>query len=234
MILPFADPRVMGVKGSYRTHQQERVARLAQCEFEERYDRLERFTSIDFIDTYSAGFRLAVLRELGGFDPAFPLADNEDVDLSYRLANAGCRLMFNRKAVVYHRHPSTWRAYLRLKIKRGYWRMMVYRLHPGKAVRDSYTPQMLKVQIALIFLVLELAGLAFVFPILVWGAGAALIGLGLSAVPFIRRAWQHDHDLMIAALVFIVVRALAFAIGVAGGTVGMIFFSPALSRKKEG
>ena len=230
MMRPFADPRVVGVKGSYRTHQQERVARLAQCEFEERYDRLERLATIDFIDSYAAAFRLAVLLETGGFDPAFP--HNEDVELSYRLARAGCRLMFNRQAVVYHRHPSTWRAYLRRKIKRGYWRMMAYRLHPGKAVRDSYTPQLLKAQIALIYLVLGLAGLAFVFPPLGWGAAAAMIGLWLSAIPFVRRAAQQDNALVIAALVFIVVRALAFAIGVAGGTVGMFFFRPALPRKR--
>jgi len=230
MMRPFADPRVVGVKGSYRTHQQERVARLAQCEFEERYDRLEQLATIDFIDTYAAAFRIAVLRERGGFDPAFP--HNEDVELSYRLARAGYRLMFNRQAVVYHRHPSTWRAYLRRKIKRGYWRMMAYRLHPGKAVRDSYTPQLLKAQIALIYLVLGLAGLAFVFPPLGWGAAAALIGLWLSAIPFVRRAVQQDNALVIAALVFIVVRALAFAIGVVGGTVGMFFFRPALPRKR--
>jgi len=234
MTRPFADPRVVGVKGSYRTRQQERVARLAQCEFEERYDLLEQLATIDFIDTYSAAFRVAVLRDVGGFDPAFPQADNEDVELSYRLAAAGCRLIFNRQAVVYHRHPSTWRAYLLLKIKRGYWRMMVYRLHPGKAVRDSYTPQMLKLQIALLYLVLGLAGLTFVFPPLVWGAGATLIGLCLSAIPFVRRAVKQDKGLIIAALFFIVVRALAFTIGVAGGIVGMFFFHPMLPRKKEG
>jgi glycosyltransferase involved in cell wall biosynthesis len=234
MMRPFTDPRVVGVKGSYRTHQQERVARLVQCEFEERYDRLERLETIDFIDTYSAAFRLAVLREMGGFDPAFPRADNEDVELSYRLSRAGCRLMFNRQAVVYHWHPSTWRAYLCRKIKRGYWRMMVYRLHPGKAVRDSYTPQMLKAQIALMYMVLGLGGLAFVFPPLGWGAVAALIGLWLTAIPLVRRAVQQDNALVIAALVFVVVRALAFAIGVAGGTVGMFFFRPALPRKKVG
>ena len=234
MMRPFTDPLVKGVKGSYRTHQQERVARLVQCEFEERYDRLEGLATIDFIDTYSAAFRLPVLREMGSFDPAFPRADNEDVELSYRLARAGCRLMFNRQAVVYHRHPNTWRAYLCRKIKRGYWRMMVYRLHPGKAVRDSYTPQLLKAQIALIYLILGLAGLAFVFPPLSWGAVAALIGLWLSAIPFARRAGQQDNALLIAALVFIVVRALAFAIGVAGGIVGMFFFRPALQRKKVG
>jgi cellulose synthase/poly-beta-1,6-N-acetylglucosamine synthase-like glycosyltransferase len=233
MMRPFTDPRVVGVKGSYRTHQQERVARLTQCEFEERYDRLERLATIDFIDTYAAAFRLAVLREMGGFDPAFPLAVSEDAELSYRLVRAGCRLMFNRQAVVYHRHPSTWRTYLHRKIKFGYWRMIVYRLHPGKAVRDSYTPQMLKAQIALMYLVLGLAGLAFVFPLLGWGAVAALISLWLSAIPFARRAAQQDRALVIAALIFIVMRALALAIGVAGGTVGMFFFRPALSYKKE-
>ncbi len=233
MLRPFADPRVVGVKGSYRTRQQERVARLAQCEFEERYDRLERLATIDFIDTYAAAFRVAVLLEMSGFDPAFPQADNEDVELSYRLARAGYRLMFNRQAVVYHRHPSTWRAYLRLKIKRGYWRMLVYRLHPGKAVRDSYTPQLLKAQIALMYLVLGFAGLAFVFPPLGWAAAVALVGFWFSAIPFVRRAMQQDHALAIAAPVFIVVRALAFAIGVAGGMVGMFFFRPTLSDTRE-
>jgi hypothetical protein len=60
-----------------------------------------------------------------------------------------------------------------------------------------------------------------------------LIGLGLSAIPFIRRALKQDQALMIAALVFIIVRALAFAIGVVGGTVGMFFFRPALAHKNE-
>jgi len=234
MTHPFADPRVAGVKGSYRTHQQERVARLAQEEFEERYDLLERQATIDFIDSHAAAFRTSVLRESGGFDPAFSQANNEDVDLSYRFAEEGLKLVFNRQAVVYHRHQATWGAYLRLKIKRGYWRMMAYRLHPGKVVRDSYTPQLLKAQLALMYLVLGFVGLAFVFPPLGWGAVAALVGLCLSAIPFIRRATQQDKALGIAALVFIIVRALAFALGVAGGTVGMFFFRPALPHKREG
>ncbi len=233
MTRPFADPRVVGVKGSYRTRQQERVARLAQVEFEERYDLLERLATIDFIDTSAAAFRLAVLREMGGFDPAFPRAVSEDAEFSYRLARAGYRLVFNRQAVVYHRHPSTWSAYLRRKIKFGYWRMLVYRLHPGKALRDSYTPQLLKAQIALMYLGLGLAGLAFVFPPLIWGAAAALVGLWLSAIPFVRRAAQQDNALGIPALFFIVARALAFTIGVTGGIVGMFFFRPALPHKKE-
>jgi glycosyltransferase involved in cell wall biosynthesis len=234
MLQPFTDPQVAGVKGSYRTNQKEAVARLVQCEFEERYERLEQLTSIDFIDTYAAAFRINVLRERGGFDVAFPQADNEDVDLSYRLARAGCLMKFNRKAVVYHHHPNTWRIYLNRKIKRGYWRMMVYRLHPGKAIYDSYTPQLLKVQIMLMYLAIGSTGLTFVFPPLIWGAGAALIILMASAIPFVRRAVQLDNTLVIPGLFFIFVRTLAFSIGVAGGIIGMFFFRPVLSRSKDG
>jgi len=230
---PFADPRVAGVKGSYRTHQRERVARLAQCEFEERYDLLERLATIDFIDTYAAAFRLTTLREMGGFDPAFPQAVSEDVEFSYRLAHAGYRLVFNRQAVVYHRHPSTWRAYLRRKMRFGYWRMIVYRLHPGKALRDSYTPQLFKIQIVLMYLVLGLTGLAFIVPLLGWGALAALIGLCLSAIPFTRRVAQQDHALAVVAPWFIVMRALASAVGVAGGIVEMFLFRPALPQNRK-
>jgi cellulose synthase/poly-beta-1,6-N-acetylglucosamine synthase-like glycosyltransferase len=200
---------------------------------EERYDRLERLEAIDFIDTYAAAFRLAVLREMGSFDQAFPQANNEDVELSYRLVGAGCRLMFNRQAVVHHRHPNTWRTYLCRKIKRGYWRMMVYRLYPGKAVRDSSTPQLLKAQIALMYLVLGLAGLAFVFPPLGCGAAATLVGLWLSAIPLIRRAVRQDKDLLLPALAFLSVRSLAFAIGMAGGMGGIFFFRPTLPGSRE-
>lgn len=231
MVQPFTDPDVAGVKGSYLTRQKEGVARLVQCEFEERYDLQEQLKSIDVVDSYAAAFRHEVLNEIGGFDPAFPRADNEDVELSYRLERAGFRLIFNRQAVVYHWHPRTWRAYISRKMKRGYWRMMVYRLYPGKAFVDSYTPQMLKMQIALMYLVLGLSGLGLIYPILAWGAAAAFVGLCSSTLPFVRRAMRRDATLALSAFVFILVRALAFSIGIVGGLVGMIFFRPRLIRR---
>jgi cellulose synthase/poly-beta-1,6-N-acetylglucosamine synthase-like glycosyltransferase len=231
MLLPFSDPSVAGVKGSYDSHQHEGVARLVQIEFEERYDRLERFPTIDFIDTYSAAFRTAVLREKGGFEPAFPQAVSEDAELSYRLARAGCRLIFNRRAVVYHQHPSTWRSYLRRKIKFGFWRIMAYRLHPGKALRDSYTPQILKMQIAMAFIEIGLLGFSLSYHFLIWGALAVLIGLVITAIPFFRRVIKQDQELLIPAFAYIIARAFASAIGVAGGLVGMFFFRSVLNHK---
>ena len=224
MLAPFDDPTVAGVKGTYRSRQREVVARLVQCEFEERYDRLERATCVDFVDTHSAAFRAQVLRASGGFDPAFPHANNEDVDLSYRLARAGQRLVFNRRAAVYHHHVRTWWDYLRLKAGRGRWRVVVYRYHPAKALADSYTPQLLKVQVGLVYLAVA-GGLLWLFR--PWGgylALAALVALNLSALPFARRVRRRDPALTIWAPVLVWVRAIAFAAGVLAGLVSLPFF----------
>ena len=57
MVKPFENPEVIGVKGIYKTKQKSIVARFIQAEFEERYKKLSKQDYIDFVDTYSAGFR---------------------------------------------------------------------------------------------------------------------------------------------------------------------------------
>ncbi len=231
MMAPLADPTIAGVKGSYRTRQRETVARLAQCEFEERYDRLARYPTIDFVDSYAAAFRAEVLWQAGGFDPAFPHANNEDVDLSYRLGRLGHRLVFNRRAVVYHRHVSSWRAYLRLKIRRGYWRIMALKMHPGKALRDTYTPQLLKLQVLQVYaLIAALPAAAFWRPA-GWVAAALALALGLSALPFARVIWRYDRPLTAWAWPFILARSAAFALGIVGGLIGLARFRPTVTAQ---
>jgi len=231
MVAPLADAEIAGVKGSYRTRQREVVARLAQCEFEERYDRLARRPTIDFVDSYAAAFRADVLRRAGGFDPAFPHANNEDVDLSYRLARLGYRFVFNRRAVVYHRHVASWRGYIRLKIRRGYWRIMALKMHPEKAVSDSYTPQLLKLQV---LLAVAAAGAALAG--IVWRPGlalaaAALAALILSALPFLRTVRRYDRGVAIWAIPFVLARSAAFALGILAGLIGLARFHPTVSPR---
>ena len=67
MTRPFDDPSVCGTKGAYETEQREWVARLVQVEYEEKYERMKAFDSIDFIDTYSGAFRREVFGALGLF-----------------------------------------------------------------------------------------------------------------------------------------------------------------------
>ncbi|MFZ2956037.1 MAG: glycosyltransferase [Candidatus Ozemobacteraceae bacterium] len=151
---PFSDPAVRGAKGVYATDQEDLFARLAQLEFDERYECLAAAPSgdIDFIDTYAGAYRRADLLDVGGFDTSFSKADNEDVDLSFRIKARGGRFIFVPDAVVRHRHREGWLKYARLKFNRGYWRMRVYEKHPSKAGNDSYTPRSLKLQMVLITL----------------------------------------------------------------------------------
>ena len=152
MIAPFDDPDIVGVKGAYRTQQTRLVARFVQAEYEVKYARMAKQPFIDFIDTYSAGFRRTVFQELGGFDERYPGASVEDQEFSFRVAEAGHKMVFVPDAIVTHRHAETLGHYFRKKMNIGYWKTMVLKRHPTKMVRDSHTPQLLNLQLPLAFL----------------------------------------------------------------------------------
>ncbi len=152
MTAPFADPKVMGAKGVYRTRQRALIARLVQLEYEFRYERMARLPSIDFIDTYAAAYRRELFLRYGGFATDVPIPSVEDIDFSFRLARAGHRLVFVPDARVWHTHPSTLAAYLRRKARYGFWRGWLYIWHPEKRSGDAHTDPALKKQFALLLL----------------------------------------------------------------------------------
>jgi len=219
MLTPFSSPDVVGVKGAYRTRQKEPAARFAQAEFEDRYDLLQRSPAIDMVDTYSAAFKKDVFLEIGGFDENFPVANNEDTDLSYRLAAAGHKLVFNPKAFVYHTHPDTFMKYLKLKFRRGFWRMVVYRRYPDKAVKDSYTPAVIKAQtmlmaLSFLFFLLSPFGSGFLYSALsVWGA------IAISSFPFSLKTFRKDKPVGLISPGIVLLRSLVFAVGSLSGMV---------------
>lgn len=218
-----ADPAVGGVKGAYRTEQRSLAARFAQAEFEERYRMMARLRTIDFVDTYAAAFRRTVLEEAGGFDTSYPLPNNEDVDLSFRIAAAGHRMVFAPSAVVAHRHRPTLAGYAALKVGRGYWRMKVYRRYPGKAAGDSYTPATLKVQLAAMASApAALAASLFVPPAL-WAAAVLLAVFLASALPFAAAAIRSDPLVALLSPALLGLRAVALLLGM---TAGMARFRP--------
>jgi glycosyltransferase involved in cell wall biosynthesis len=209
------EPGVGGAKGVYRTRQRAIVPRFAQAEFEDKYARLAQHEWIDFIDTYSAAYRRADFEAEGGFDPTFPTASAEDVELSFRMAAHGRRLRFVPKAVVYHHHPRTLYAYLRRKAVYAFWRGFVYRRHPGKALRDSYTPATVRLQIPL-----AAAGLLALLGAPRRGLRPALLCWSLvlaTALPFAWRARRFGLDLALASPGLVLARALVQAIGLAAG-----------------
>ena len=214
---PFQDRSIDGAKGTYRTQQHTLVARFVQLEYENKYDKMRGRECIDFIDTYSAAYRRRVFRETGGFDPAFPVAANEDVEFSYRVAQLGHRLVFAPKAVVYHRHADTILKYVRRKYHVGFWRVRMYSLHPSKAISDSHTPQSLKLQIALMACLLGSLALAVFQPVLLLISAALLASFLASATPFVIKAFQRDRVVALVVPFLLLLRALALGIGFAAG-----------------
>jgi GT2 family glycosyltransferase len=180
---------------------------------------LKQRDSIDMVDTYSAGFRKEIFLALGGFDTRFPKADNEDTEFSYRMAAQGYMMVFAPRAVVRHlNHPDSVLRYFRLKFGRGFWRLMVYRMHPERMVKDSYTPQTLKLQIILLFL--GLIGVFVLFASLFLGTillvGSSLFFLALT-FPFFRIACRHDRSVAFLSPLLLALRAVAIGSGVAWG-----------------
>ncbi|MGQ9568791.1 MAG: glycosyltransferase [Anaerolineae bacterium] len=224
LLTPFqADPDVVGVRGVYRSDQQEPVARLVQLEYEDRYRRTETFLRIDFVDTYSAAYRTDLFLAQGGFDESFPGASVEDQELSFRLAEQGYRLVFCPTAAVYHRHPATWQAYVRKKFRIGYWKVQVLRRHPRRVAGDTHTPPVVRLQVALAGVLMVGLGLV---PFCPWAGalvGASVAALGASAVPFLRFVREGDPALAPWVLPFVAVRALALGWGVACGVLGLVF-----------
>jgi cellulose synthase/poly-beta-1,6-N-acetylglucosamine synthase-like glycosyltransferase len=223
MLMPFQNEKTMGVKGAYRTHQKSFAARFAQSEFEDRYDLLSKAGAIDMVDTYSAAFRRDRFIQIGLFDESFPVANNEDTELSYRMCAAGYRLEFNPEAIVYHLHPDSFMKYLRLKFKRGYWRMIVYRSYPGKALKDTYTPVVIKIQTMMAALSMPGVVLSIVFPEMMMITAGLFLGIMASSVPFSLKTFKKDPVIGLISPVVVLGRSLSFALGV--------FFSPFYRKK---
>ncbi len=152
MVAPFSDSGIAGVKGAYRSEQREWVAVFVQTEYEFKYKRLLNEKYIDFIDTYSAGFRRTVFDSVGGFNESYPGASVEDQEFSFRVARAGFKMVFVPDALVMHMHADSLWWYFRKKMNIGYWKVMVLQEHPSKMVKDSHTPQTLKLQLPGAFL----------------------------------------------------------------------------------
>lgn len=219
MLEPFLDMAVVGVKGVYRTRQKAMIARFVQVEYEERYRPMAKLKHIDFVDTYSAGFRRDRFFEAGGYDAAFPVACAEDVELSFRMSARGWKMKFIPAAVVYHTHPETLRCYLQKKYKFAYWRMLAVRKNPQKAVKDSHTPQLMKLQLlfapALLFaLAFDVTTRAKVYASL-WLLAAFL----LSTVPFTIRAARKDRVVGLLSPALLAGRSIAQLLGVCRGIV---------------
>ncbi|KAA3663034.1 MAG: hypothetical protein DWQ04_11715, partial [Chloroflexi bacterium] len=171
----------------------------------------------DFIDTYSAAYRRQALLDIGGFDERIHYV--EDQELSFRLAANNHLMVFQPDATVYHQHSDTLLKYGRKKFWIGYWKAQIIRRFPERAIKDSHTPQILKVQMLLVALMLATGALGMLFPSVFVLATISLITFFLTTVPFISKAWSKDKLLAMASPTPLFVRALALGFGYFWGVI---------------
>ena len=224
MASAFDDPSISGAKGAYRTHQRSLVARFVQQEYQDKYDRLLAQPAIDFVDTYAAAYRREIFLASGGFDPVFTTSSVEDQELSFRLARQGHRLVFVPDAIVYHQHNASWRGYLRRKFGIGYWKVLLLARHPEKAVRDSHTPQIVKVQIILLAFALPVTGSAVFWPIGLKIAIGLWLLLFLTMLPLLVKIMQRDPAVLPIAPILIMLRAFGLGLGLLAGFIHFDLF----------
>jgi lipopolysaccharide/colanic/teichoic acid biosynthesis glycosyltransferase/glycosyltransferase involved in cell wall biosynthesis len=217
IVAPLKQPDITGCKGVYATTQEELVARFVQIEYEDKYDLLRTQSRIDFVDTYSAAYRKSVLLANNGFDERIHYV--EDQELSFRLAARGYVMVFQPTAKVYHTHSDSLAKYFRKKLMIGFWKAQIIRRFPERAIKDSHTPQVLKLQMLLVAAILASAALTLVAS---WIAPLFIILLSLfllTTVPFVHKAWPKDWPVALLAPFLLAVRALALGLGYSMGTV---------------
>ncbi len=159
-----------GAVGRCTSQQKHWLARLVQAELDERYARLGHHQKVDFLNTGNCGFRKEILLK-DPLDETFSWL--EDVELSFRLASRGYRMVYVSDALVEHPHPeSLWRYTIR-KFHYASCAPAIYRRFPGKTFSDSRTPLNRRVQ---------LASLALAFPAVLFSWKIALVLFGVSVV----------------------------------------------------
>ena len=222
MIEPFREPGVVGTKGIYCTHQNSVIARFVQLEYEDRYRLMAAHDEIDFIDTYSAAFRRERFLEMGGYDTSFPVACAEDIELSYRMSGRGWKMKFAPVAVVAHTHPDTLSLYLGKKYKFAFWRVLALSKNPGKALKDSHTPQLMKLQVLLAPALLAAFALDQVFrpsfPLFL----VVIIAFLASTIPFTVRAAMKHPVVGIVSPPLLAARSIAQMLGLFAGMVNVL------------
>jgi cellulose synthase/poly-beta-1,6-N-acetylglucosamine synthase-like glycosyltransferase len=227
MIAPLLkNEKVVGVGGTYKTlNRESAIARFVGYEIERRHEKLTRLRYTDFVSTFSAAYRRDVFLKLGGFDESFRMASGEDIEFSFRVVRAGHKLVFNRRARVFHRHPDTLSKFLKQQFWRGFWRVGVYKKHKERILRHAYTPRSLFLEIALLGVLVLASLLNLLIPISWHWLLPPFVLFALLILRDVLLFLKADWELALASLILIPLRDLSIGIGILCGLASQIFRS---------
>jgi hypothetical protein len=180
----------------------------------QRYEAMGE-TSPSHVCTGNSAYRADALRRVGLFDEQ--LGYGYDNDMSYRLQEAGYRLIFCREARSVHRWRDRFPGYCTQQYGFGYGRLDLVAKHPNRAAGDSVSPlpMMLHPLLTLAaFAVLAAAAVAAIAggsPATLLGAASVLLGaLAIERTVAGLRAWHRWCDA--AALLFPVLHLVRDAV----------------------
>lgn len=77
--------------------------------------------NITYLFGLCASYRRDVLNKIGGFDPFYRINAGEDLDIGFRVRQAGYRLYYEPGAIVYHQHSDTRASLLRVQYNWFFW-----------------------------------------------------------------------------------------------------------------
>jgi hypothetical protein len=135
------------------------------------------------------------------------------------MSERGWKMKFVPTAIVYHTHPDKFWPYMKKKYKFAFWRVLALRKNPKKTLKDSHTPQVMKLQLLFAPVLL----LAICLDLLIRPAVpvTALVCLAFvsSTLPFAIRAIRKDPIVGLLSPFLLAARSCAQLLGVTAGLI---------------
>jgi len=183
LLPPFSESDVGAAAGTYRTlNPNKLLARFIGLEIAWRYRNIRG--EVDAHGSYNLAVRRELLEVLGGFKEDYPYPSGEDWDLTYKISSKA-KIRYVPEAVVGHTHPESLVWYLKNQIRRAFDRIRVYRDHPEKTARDTYTGSLTKYLVAASGLSIPALFAAPFSSAASWAAGTLILFLFAGAlIPF--------------------------------------------------
>lgn len=132
LLKPFEDENVAAVGGVLRN--------ISEGVVPESYNalrsiflkyRIKKNFQLDWVNGGFSAFRKKIIDRIGGFESS---ETSEDLDISWKIKEKGYKILLNKKAVAYHRDPSTFKQIWNRDKKTGLREFELTKKHPKKSL----------------------------------------------------------------------------------------------------
>ena len=223
LVVHFEDEEVGGVGGRVIFLTMDSLTTAISIEYEERFEK--RGENTQSIACINAAFRRRVFEEVGGFKRILGEdVGGEDIEFSYRVKEAGYRLVYEPHAKVSHDHMTMASAFMKRNYRNAVVSVQNF-IEYRRAFADSFFNPGLILQ-PLVFLMLIISGfLSIFFTVLRYPFLGLFIVSFLWNVPLVVRTCRRNRDYSafpyLSAVFFL--RGLLFAFGMVRGIMRVVW-----------